>query len=207
MTSDIWCPCWLHLFLTISNAFWKLPTAVYGPHPGAEAMGFSHLSLAVTFSKCELFRDVIAPWCVENCSPPAMEWYTMVYWRYCLHQESEMKKALMKQPRSRVLYENWMNYVGYLDLNTSSWQFWRDGNSFGPCPNSLGCSPFSWSSAHAVLRRWLGSRSPRRWWKPNIPKKGRCFLKHPTMFIYFLYQWVVKAVNWLGLLVEGLFKT
>lgn len=25
----------------------------------AEAMGFSHLSLAVTFSKCELFRDVI----------------------------------------------------------------------------------------------------------------------------------------------------
>jgi hypothetical protein len=32
-------------------------------------------------------------------------------------------------------------------------------------------------------------------------------LKHPTMFIYFLYQWVVKAVNWFGLLVEGLFKT
>ena len=30
---------------------------------GAEAMGFSHLSLDVTLSKCELFRDVIAPWC------------------------------------------------------------------------------------------------------------------------------------------------
>lgn len=37
-----------------------------GKPAGAEAMGFSHISLALSIEKCELLRDVVAPLAFER---------------------------------------------------------------------------------------------------------------------------------------------
>ena len=37
-----------------------------GKPAGAEAMGFSHISLALSIEKCELLRDVVAPWALKD---------------------------------------------------------------------------------------------------------------------------------------------
>ena len=72
-------------------------------------MGFSHISLALSIEKCELLRDVVAPWALKDSV-----WKSLRCWNKVMEPVADIVDLIVRTAREielfRALFQDTWNY-------------------------------------------------------------------------------------------------
>ena len=72
-------------------------------------MGFSHISLALSIEKCELLRDVVAPWALKDSV-----WKSLRWWNKVMEPVADIVDLIVRTGREivqfRALFQDIWNY-------------------------------------------------------------------------------------------------